>query len=75
MLARSHFQQKVQMQPQLENMKNIKHKKKCENVIDWLQSSDIGPLKSDVANPSLFRQKRSFMHFCKKPAENDVAAG
>ncbi len=48
MLARSHFQQKVQMQPPPENMKNVKRKKKYENEVEWLQSSDIDSLKSVV---------------------------
>ncbi len=51
MLARSHVQQKVQMQPPLENMKNIKRKKKCENEVEWLQSSDIDQFKSADENP------------------------
>ncbi len=50
MLARSHFQQKVQMQPPLENMKNFKLKKNCENEVECLHSSDIGPFKSAVEN-------------------------
>ncbi len=47
------------MQPPLENMKNIKHKKKCENEVELLQSSDIDPFKSAVENPSFLRQNRS----------------
>ncbi len=75
MLVRSRFKQKVHMQPLLENMKNITRKKKCENEIESLQSSDIDPLKFAVENPSFLWQNRSFMRYCKKPAENTVGAG
>ncbi len=36
MLARLHFQQKLQMQQLQEKMKNIGRKKKCENEVDEL---------------------------------------
>ncbi len=52
MLARLHFQQKVQMQPPQEKMNNIKRKKKCENEVYELQSSEIDPFKSAVDDPS-----------------------
>ncbi len=65
MLARSHLQPKVQIQPPLENMIDIKRKKKCENEVEWLQSSDVDSLKSAVGNPSFLRQKRSLKHYCK----------
>ncbi len=50
MLNKPYFQQKVQMQPPLENMKNINHKKKCEDEIEWLQYSNIDPFKSTIVN-------------------------
>ncbi len=49
------FSAKVQMQTPQENMKSIKRKKKCENEVDYLQSSDIDPSKSAVDNPSFLR--------------------
>ncbi len=46
MLARSHFQQKLQMQPSLENMKNIKRKRKHEKYaysVRFLKLVSINP--------------------------------
>ncbi len=56
MLAGSHFQQKVQMQPPLENMNNIKSEKKCENEVGRLQFPIIDSFESAVENPSFLRQ-------------------